>query len=176
MKYLFQSIFLLFFLSVVRAQIFIPIIIPTGTTAYTRYNCGTSNKKAIDYMQKGIDNLETNIDAALVYFKGAIKVDSLFCDAYDFSADVFMMKEEYDSAMKYINHSLNVNSANRWASKTKVRLHFIMREYEKAGDYAYSQHLKQPDDGIWYYYLAESLLHRDLLDSAKNVTLKMQMI
>jgi len=125
-------------------------------------------------MQQGIESLETSLDAALAYFKGAIKADSLFCDAYDNTANVFIRKENYDSAIKYIDLSLAINSANRWAGKTKIRLHFEMGEYEKAGEYAYSQHLKQADEGIWLYYLAESLFHRDLLDSAKFITLKMQ--
>ncbi len=126
-------------------------------------------------MQQGIENLEISLDAALAYFKGAIKVDSLFCDAYDYTASVFIEKEKFDSALKYIDLSLAINSANRWAGKTKIQLHFNLGEYEKAGDYAFSQHLKQADEGIWLYYLAESLFHRDLLDSAKCITLKMQL-
>ncbi len=127
-------------------------------------------------MQKGIENKNTNTNAALAYFMGAIKVDSLFCDAYDYAAEIFIKKEKYDSALKYINLSLTVNAANRSAGKTKIRLHFILKEYKEAGDFAFARHLKQPDEGLWLYYLAESLFHRDLLDSAKATTLKMQMV
>ena len=174
MKYLFLSLLLFLLIPATNAQIIIPIIIPTYT--YDYYVCNTTDTKALEYFQLGTENIGTNLNVSLAYFKGAIKEDSLFCDAYDYTARVFMKKENNDSALKYINLSLGVNAANQWAGNMKIQLLFILKEYEKAGDYAYSRNLKQSDEGKWLYYLAESLFERDLLDSAKNVTLKMQIV
>jgi tetratricopeptide (TPR) repeat protein len=175
MRYFIHSLLLIAFLPILNAQVFIPIIIPTGPTVSNSWECGTSNPQAKEYIYKGKENFNTNLNASLVYFQGAIKVDSMFCDAYDFVAIIFIKKENYDSAMKYIDASLAVNTANMWARNTKGRLHLTMKEYEKATDYFFTQHTRQPDEGLWLYYLAESLFERDMLDSAKNITLKMQM-
>lgn len=173
-KYFFPCMVLCFLVPATYAQIFIPIIIPAYT--YDYFECNTTDSKALDYFNLGKENMSTNLNVSLAYFKGAIKEDSLFCDAYDYTARVFMKKEKNDSALKYIDLSLGINAANPWAGDMKIHLHFLLKEYEKAGDYAYSRHQKQSDDGQWLYYLAESLFERDLLDSAKNITLKMQMV
>ena len=174
MKNLFLTLLLFLLFPAANAQIIIPIIIPTYT--YDYFECKTTDSKALEYFNLGKENMGTNLNISLAYFKGAIKEDSLFCDAYDYTARVFMKKENNDSALKYIDLSLGVNASNQWAGDMKIHLLFLLKEYEKAGDYAYSRHLKESDEGIWLYYLAESLFERDLLDSAKNITLKMQMV
>jgi len=174
MKCLNLCLLLMVFLPVVEAQI---IFIPTGYPAtYNYWECGTTNPQAGEYMEIGDKHFKDNMNVALVYYQGAIKADSMFCDAYDYAAIVFIRKENYDSAMKYIDGSLYVNSSNMWARNTRGRLHLTMKEYERASDYFFSQHMKQPDEGLWLYFLAESLFERDLLDSAKCITLNMQMI
>ena len=175
MKSLVLSLAIFFLHSVVEAQIIVPILIPAGTATYNWWECNTHNQQAREYIFIANENFKTNPDVSLVYFQGAIKADSMFCDAYDYVAVLFIKKEDYESAMKYIDASLAINSSNLWARNTKSRLFLTMREYEDAGNFSYSQHMKQPEEGLWLYYLTESLFARDLLDSAKNTALKMQL-
>lgn len=140
------------------------------------YTCPTRDKKAYEYMQKGFENINKNIDVAIIYFKGAINKDSMFCDAYDYLSYCFRRNKQYDSALNVINASLRINSSNYWARKTKGFIYMDKKDYNQSAIYFKEQNTKQPNEGIWLYYYTESLIKLNLLDSAQTMTLKMQYV
>jgi hypothetical protein len=153
---------------------FLPIIIP-GETRYGSHACPSRNEQANDYMLKGIDNLDKNIVVSIMYFKGAIQKDSMFCDAYDYLTICFQKNKQYDSALYYIDKSLKINSSNFWALKRKGFIYYwYKKDYSAASTYFCQQHLKQINEPFWLFYFSQSLIKLNLLDSAQNMALQTQ--
>jgi tetratricopeptide (TPR) repeat protein len=155
---------------------FIPIIIP-GEATYASHACPSRNEKAYDYMLKGIENLnKNNIVISILYFKGAINKDSMFCDAYDYLTICFIKNKQYDSALNSISQSLKINSSNFWALKEKGFIYYWdKKDYNAASLYFNARHLKQADEPVWLFYLSQSLIKLNLLDSAQNMAIQTQL-
>jgi hypothetical protein len=172
MKLSFLSIPLMILSFCVKGQVFIPIIIFTENQSM--YQCPSNDPQALEYFKQGNENRRYNKPLAEVYYKGAIKQDSLFCDAYNNLSLLYLKDQKYDSAWKYIEASLKINSSNPWALETKGQLLLKRKEYEEATDYFYGLSKQQPGKSLWLYYIAESLFQQDLLDSAQFASLKMK--
>ncbi|MBI4645055.1 MAG: hypothetical protein HY738_00295 [Bacteroidia bacterium] len=173
---IYQTILIIFLSADLSAQFFfIPIFVPnTSNNTYVRYNCPTRNMVAHQYFENGIEYYDKNIDLSIGSFKEAIENDSLFCDAYDYLAFCFNKNNQLDSALKYIDASLKVNSSNYDAIRTKGFFYMDNKDYNMAARHFYQQHLKQPNEGEWLYYIIRSLIELNLMDSAYNTTKKME--
>ena len=78
MKNLFLNLLLFLLIPAANAQIIIPIIIPTYT--YNYLECNTTDSRALEYFNLGKENMGTNINVSLAYFKGAIKEECHLID------------------------------------------------------------------------------------------------
>ncbi|NQU34490.1 MAG: hypothetical protein HQ521_14760 [Bacteroidetes bacterium] len=151
----------------------IPIILPYGNYAPI-YQCPTSSSLAKEYIQKGIEKHETNIEASIVYFKAAIAEDSLFCDAYYNLIICLNNSQNYDSALKYVDLAIKINPSKYWVRKTKGLLFMIKNDYESSSKYFAKQIEIQPEDPLWFYYHAISLIELEKFDSARKSAISME--
>jgi predicted Zn-dependent protease len=171
-KYLTLLLFLISLFTKSSAQYFIfPIVIPIYQQYY---NCPSKDSLAMDYFQKGKDYSGTNKVLANVYFKGAIKRDSFFCDAYYALVNSFRSTKDYDSAMKYIDLTLKNNKIDLWALKVKGMLMLNMKDYNQAATYFKALFDQQPREATWLYYYVQSLIKLNKLDSAWSLTMQME--
>jgi tetratricopeptide (TPR) repeat protein len=153
-------------------QIFIPIFLNSPEVYY----CKPQNDKAVAYYERAQDFYETNINISIDYLEGAIKLDSLFCDAYYSLIVAYAQVHDYKNSMKYVNLALKSNSLNPWLIKTKGLLLLKSGKFEKAVEYYNNLIGQQPRNPLWYYYCAESLIELNQLESAKINAIKMETI
>ena len=153
-------------------QIYIPIFLGSPQTLA----CKPRSKKALKYYKEALYYENKNIYASIEYFKGAIKEDSLFCDAYASLINAYSTTKDYQSALNITDMALKKNSFDMGLVKAKGILLYKLMEYQKASAYFGELIEKQPGNMFWYYYSAESLIKLDLLDSAKVNTIKMETI
>jgi tetratricopeptide (TPR) repeat protein len=173
-KYLtFLFILISLFTNISAQFFFIPIIIPTNQQYY---NCPSKDDLAMDYFQKGLDIYSTNKQLANIYFKGAIKRDSFFCDAYYVLVNSFRSTKDYDSAMKYIDLTLKNNKIDLWAMKIRGILLLNKKDYNLAETYFKDLYDLQPREATWLYYYVQSLIKLNKLDSAWSLTMQMEML
>lgn len=154
------------------SQIFIPIFLNSPQTFY----CKPQNEKAVTYINRAYDFREKNINISIEYFKGAIEIDSFFCDAYYGAINSFNIICDYENALIYTDLALKNNAFNTELIKTKGRLLYKLKEYKKSSDYYQNLIELQPRNAVWYYYSSESLIKLNLLDSAKVNIIKMETI
>lgn len=183
-------VFILIFINVAQAQFSlgfgvgngisfgVGFMVPIGQNNLNiSYDCPTNVEKSLKLMEKGFDNINSNIDISIMCFKGAIYNDSLFCDAYDYMAYCYRLKKQPDSALNYINKSLKINNTNIWARKTKGHILFYdLKDYNKSADYYYQESLKQKFEAYWLYNLSESLIKLEMFDSAQVITNRMKIV
>lgn len=170
-KLLVISLIILFRLNT-YGQIFIPIFLSSPDIYY----CKPQNEKAITYFNRANDFYDKNINTSIDYLEGAIKLDSLFCDAYYSLIVAYSRINDFDNSLKYVDLALKNNSLNPWLIKTKGILLYKSMNYQKASDYYDKLIDLQPRNPIWYYYSAKSLIKLNLLDSAKVNAVKMETI
>jgi tetratricopeptide (TPR) repeat protein len=154
---------------------FIPIVVP-NQNVYIPFSCSPANKTALDYYKKGIEKIKSKeIEVAIIYFKGSISKDSLFCDAYEGLAYCYRLKNEPKNALEIINSSLIVNASNYSAQKTKGFILLMdLKDYDQSAQYFMKQSNAQPENPFWLYYFTKSLIGLNLLDSADAMARKTQ--
>lgn len=174
-KSLLTLVIFLFCINLSAQFFFIPIVIPNNT--YVPFSCPPSNKQAYEYYQQGVQKIKTKeLDVAIMYFKGSISKDSLFCDAYEGLAYCYRVKNQPQDALDIINSSLDINASNYSAQKTKGYILLIdLKDFKQSAGYFKNQNKLQPDNPLWLYFLTKSLIGMEMLDSAKAVALKTQM-
>jgi tetratricopeptide (TPR) repeat protein len=177
MKKEFLVLIALFFISrsVFAQFFFIPIIVPN---TYVPFSCPPLNQQAYDYYKSGIEKIKSKeLEVAIIYFKGSIAKDSLFCDAYEALTYCYRSLNQPKNALDIINLSLKANASNYSAQKTKGYILLMdLKDYDQSANYFLRQSNTHPDNPLWLYYLTESLIGLNMLDSAKTTALKTQMI
>ncbi len=136
--------------------------------SYDTFSCPTKNEKAYECFITGINNIVgKKMDIAIVYFSGAAKKDSLFCDAYDYLAYCYRKKNEPENALKTMNALLKVDPSNYSAQKLKGDiLFFDMKDYNLSAQYFRKQSNDQPNNPEWMFYLTKSMIELNELDTA----------
>lgn len=152
----------------------------TQANPYRRLTCEPSNTKAKKHYSVGFDSLNHYLDGqsltsqqglqknrmkmALIYFHGAIKADSSFCDAYDNLVNCYFLTKQYDSALSIIERQNNPSFHSKLAKG--IIYYEINKDYVAAEKYFDMLSQKTPTS-IYYYYLASSQIKLNKLNDAK---------
>lgn len=171
------KIALLFFVSIwfatqSQAQwIIIPIFYPNTSNPNS---CFTQNNEAREYYRLGNNIKSTNRIAAANYYKQAIILDSLYCDAYYAVIQQYLKLNELDSALKFTELAIDLDRTKDWLLLLKGKLLLMKGEAKRSADHFNSLMQQQTSVPSWIYYHIESLILLNELDSAQKLTIEME--
>jgi len=142
-----------------------------------KFQCGTNNKKALEYFNSGNYGVQINkLEAASKLFHGAIKLDSTFCDAWDNLAVCYRKMGRYDDAFKASIRSLMIDSTNVTAWSNCGNAAFLKHDsYKALQSYDNLQRIV-PNNPEGYYGKSIVLYYVDSLDEARKNIIKTEQI
>jgi tetratricopeptide (TPR) repeat protein len=149
----------------------------TEVNPVRRVLCESQNKSAKKFYKAGFDSLVNIVPVpsldkydwrgermkmALIYFRGAIKNDPDFCDAYDQLINCYFLLYQYDSVLAIVNRQGNPSFHSKLA---KGVVYDVQKNYDKEEEYFQSLILTERVS-MFYYYLIKAQIELNKLDDA----------